>query len=230
VSYFFVFDGVDGAGKSTQIKMAADFLTGMGFDVVQTREPGGTPMAEEIRGVMLSPRSEKVDPNTEMLLAYAARQQHLTERIIPELEAGKIVLCDRFSSSTYAYQVCGNGADKDLFGSLEESIIHGIASPTGYILFDLDPEVSAQRVDSRGAKDRIEKNEEDFFERARSGYQEFFRKQESRSPGSVKMIDANGSISEIKSLVEAGLSELLQSSPQKRLAIKKRNDKALTMG
>lgn len=210
MSYFFVFDGVDGAGKSTQIQNASRFLRELGLDVVVTREPGGTPMAEEVREIILKPRVEEVDPDAEMLLAYAARKQHLVRSIIPQLAAGKTVLCDRFSSSTYAYQVCGNGADRDLYDSLEASIVSGPGAPSGYLIFDLPPSVSAQRVDVRGGKDRMEQNEAAFFERARNGYSEFSRRQEARIPGSVRSIDAAGSVSQVAAQVEAALSHFLQ--------------------
>jgi len=119
---FITFEGTEGVGKSTQLANAADTLKGLGVDVVVTREPGGTPMAESIRELLLAPRGEAVDEITELLLMFAARAQHLNTRILPALERGQWVLCDRFTDATFAYQGGGRGVSSERIAMLENLV------------------------------------------------------------------------------------------------------------
>src|SRR5690554_5083540 len=125
---FITFEGTEGVGKSTQLQNAADTLTSLGIDVVVTREPGGTPMAEKIRELLLAPREEPVHETTELLLMFAARAQHLHNRILPALAAGKWVLCDRFTDATFAYQGGGRGVPEERIALLE-TLVQGDVRP-----------------------------------------------------------------------------------------------------
>lgn len=166
---FITFEGAEGVGKSTQIRMAADYLHGRGIDVVVTREPGGTPMAEAIRDVLLTPRTEPVHETTELLLMFAARAQHLYSLIEPSLAAGRWVLCDRFTDATFAYQGGGRGVSLDCIAQLE-SLVQGSLRPDQIVLLDAPVEVGLARARHRGALDRFEQEASAFFDRVRQGY------------------------------------------------------------
>jgi len=209
MGHLIVFEGADGAGKSTQLKLAAEYLQSRGFEVVHTREPGGTPMAEDIREVMLSPREEAVDDDAEMLLAFAARQQHIVSRIKPAIDEGKIVLCDRFIPSSFAYQVRGKGAEESLFHTLEAKALSSLGSNIKYLMFTMTPEESQNRVENRGNKDRMEQEGDAFFQRVKAGYDEFLRNQISNDPSSIDAIDANGSIEEVSDRIIKVLNKTL---------------------
>jgi len=160
---FIVFEGGDGAGKSTQLKLLSEKLTELGIDHITTREPGGTPMAEEIRDVMLKKRDEPVAGNTELLLIFAARQQHLDNRILPALAEGRWVLCDRFIETTYAYQCVGRGVNEGFFFDMMVNVV-GDHSPHLTIYLDVDDEVSVQRRAARkDGSDRIDDETQEFF-------------------------------------------------------------------
>ena len=164
---FITFEGIDGAGKSTQIAALVDLLGARGIDVEQTREPGGTPLGERLRALVLH---EAMDLETEALLMFAARREHLAARIRPALAAGRWVVCDRFSDATYAYQVGGRGLAEDKFRALE-AWVHPGFQPEVTFLFDLPAEVAAARVAAAtAAPDRFEREQGAFFERVRSAY------------------------------------------------------------
>lgn len=163
---FITFEGIDGAGKSTQIAAVADALRARGIEVVLTREPGGTPLGETLRELFLK---QPMAPATETLLVFAARAEHLHQVIRPALERGAWVLCDRFTDATYAYQAGGRQLPGDAISRLE-SWVHPDLQPDLTVLFDLPPEVAAERLARARAADKFEAQERDFFERVRKVY------------------------------------------------------------
>jgi len=174
---FITFEGIDGAGKSTQIAHAVSFLEQRGGQVLQTREPGGTPLGEKLRALVLH---EPMHLETEALLMFAARREHLAERIEPALLAGRWVVCDRFTDATYAYQVGGRGLAAEKLVTLEQWV-HPERQPDLTFLFDLDPAIAAARMAaSRAEGDRFEREQAVFFERVRAAYLERARQCVSR--------------------------------------------------
>jgi dTMP kinase len=166
---FITFEGTEGVGKSTQLDNAATVLRDLGIDVVVTREPGGTPMAEAIRELLLAPREEPVNDITELLLMFAARAQHLHLRILPELAAGRWVLCDRFTDATFSYQGGGRGVPAATIGTLE-TLVQGDVRPDHVVLLDAPVETGLARAKHRGELDRFEQEAVAFFERIRQTY------------------------------------------------------------
>ncbi len=166
---FITFEGTEGVGKSTQLRTAADTLEALGIDCVVTREPGGTPMAEAIRELLLTPRDEPVNDITELLLMFAARAQHLHTRILPELNAGRWVLCDRFTDATFAYQGGGRGVPEERIALLEQ-LVQGEVRPDRIVLLDAPVETGMTRARHRGELDRFEQEAVDFFQRIRATY------------------------------------------------------------
>ena len=173
---FITLEGIDGAGKSSHIGRLADWLTGRGHTVVVTREPGGTPLAEALRDIVLH---RSMDAMTEALLVFAARRDHVQQQIRPALAAGSTVLCDRFTDATFAYQGGGRGFDLAVLGQLEAWVQEGL-QPDMTLWFDLPPSVAAQRRAAARAADRFEAEDEAFFERVRQGYQRRCRAQPAR--------------------------------------------------
>ena len=163
---FITFEGIDGAGKSTQIDVIETTLKARGFEVIRTREPGGTPLGEVIRKELLS---VSMDPATETLLFFASRAEHIAQVIKPALNRGAWVLSDRFTDATYAYQVGGRGFPAHKVEELERWT-HGDLQPDRTVLFDIDPKVAAQRVAQARSMDRFEKESLDFFTRVRNAY------------------------------------------------------------
>lgn len=163
---FITFEGIDGAGKSTHIEAIARRLRDGGAQVVLTREPGGTPLAEALRGQLLH---SAMDPLTESLLAFAARRDHVLQVIEPALARGETVLCDRFTDATFAYQGGGRGVDTDRLDTLEQWV-HGDLQPDLTLWFDLPPRIAAERRAAAREADRFEAQDLDFFERVRAGY------------------------------------------------------------
>jgi dTMP kinase len=166
-SYFIVFEGPEGAGKSTQIKHLVAKL-GETFEVVQTREPGGTPAADAIRKVILDP-DLTISPLTEFLLYSASRAQHVEEVIKPALEDNKIVICDRFFGASVAYQGYGRGLELDFIYDLTKQVTQDI-TPNLVLLLDLDPQVGLERIAQRGQKDRLELADISFHRKVREGF------------------------------------------------------------
>ena len=164
---FITFEGIDGAGKSTQIAALVELLRARGLEVVQSREPGGTPLGERLRELLLH---EPMHLDTEAMLMFAARREHLAELIVPALAAGSWVVCDRFTDATYAYQVGGRGLEPARFAALERWVHDGF-QPDLTLLFDLDPELAAARRSASGeAPDRFEREQHEFFVRVREAY------------------------------------------------------------
>jgi dTMP kinase len=173
---FITFEGIDGAGKSSHIGRLADWLEGRGHTVVVTREPGGTPLAEALRDIVLH---RSMDAMTEAFLVFAARRDHVQQQIRPALTAGSTVLCDRFTDATFAYQGGGRGFDVAVLDQLEAWVQEGL-QPDMTLWFDLPPSVAAQRRAAARAADRFEAEDEAFFERVRQGYQRRCRAQPAR--------------------------------------------------
>ena len=166
---FITIEGGEGAGKSTAQSYLAEKLTAQGISVLQTREPGGTPLAEAIRRNLLSLDDEAPVEMAELLLVFAARAQHLSKVIEPALNKGQWVLCDRFTDATYAYQGAGRGLSAEHIGKLE-ALVQGDRRPDTVILLDMPPEIGLARARARGALDRFEQEKHAFFERVRQGY------------------------------------------------------------
>ncbi|HAD10720.1 MAG TPA: dTMP kinase [Porticoccaceae bacterium] len=166
---FITLEGTEGVGKSTCIAVIEDWLKGRGVQFVSTREPGGTSLGEELRELLLAHRAIDMAPLTELLLVFAARAQHLAEKIRPTLASGAWVLCDRFTDATFAYQGAGRGLDEGSILTLAK-LVHDDLAPDLTILLDVDPEVGLKRAGRRGGLDRFEREDLAFFERVREGY------------------------------------------------------------
>jgi dTMP kinase len=167
---FISFEGIDGAGKSTHIQAVADLFKQQGFAVTLTREPGGTPLAESLRDMVLH---QAMDPLTEALLIFAARRDHVNQVIQPALQRGDVVLCDRFTDATFAYQGHGRGFDLEVLKQLELWVQHtaaGFLQPDLTIWFALDPAIAAQRLADARVPDRFEAQPQAFFEAVHQGY------------------------------------------------------------
>ncbi|WP_295641046.1 dTMP kinase [uncultured Methylibium sp.] len=169
---FISFEGIDGAGKSSHIEPLAERWRQRGIEVLRTREPGGTPLAESLRDLILH---RPMDALTEALLIFAARRDHLERVIQPALDGGVAVLCDRFTDASFAYQGAGRGFDQRILATLEawvQSSPAGLRQPDLTLWFDLDPALAAERLAAARAPDRFEQQDAAFFERVRSGYGE----------------------------------------------------------
>jgi len=201
---FITVEGTEGVGKSTNIAFIRSYLDQQGIPVTLTREPGGTPLAEEIRELLLAKRAEKVDPTAELLLVFAARAQHLNSCILPALERGCWVLCDRFTDATYAYQGAGRGLSVDTINTLENLVQAG-RQPDLTILLDIDVQTGLDRASARGDLDRFESEQIDFFQRVRDGYQARMRENTER----FLEIDAGRPLSEVQAQIKEGLAGVL---------------------
>jgi len=168
---FITFEGIEGAGKSTHIPLVEAFLASRGIEVVVTREPGGTPAGEAIREVLLDHQYTGMAHDTELLLMFAARAEHLAKVVVPALEAGRWVLCDRFTDATFAYQGGGRGIDAGRIAELE-TWVQGALRPDLTLLFDIEVDIGLGRASNRSASDRIESEKHEFFERVRAAYLE----------------------------------------------------------
>lgn len=188
---FITFEGIDGAGKSTQIEVITETLRARGLPLVRAREPGGTPVGEKIRGMLLA---DAMDPVTETLLFFASRAELLRHLVRPSLQGGSWVLCDRFTDATYAYQVGGKGVPEDVVLSLERTTLGGF-KPDLTVLFDIDPQVAAGRLSKARNPDRFEKESVAFFSRVREAYLERAR----REPGRFLLVDASRDVEAISS-------------------------------
>ena len=185
---FISFEGTEGVGKTTLIRKIYEYLVQQGQEVVLTREPGGTPMAEQIRSLLLSVNhDENMSNDTELLLMYAARAQHLQQVIVPALLAGKTVLCDRFTDASFAYQCAGRGLSREKLNVLNQNFVSHMPNVTFWL--DAPIELGMTRARERGALDRFEQEKVAFFEKVRAGYQELFE----QSPERMKRLDATQS-------------------------------------
>jgi dTMP kinase len=201
-------EGVDGSGKSTQLARLGDWLTGQGETVTSYREPGGEPLAERIRTLLLDPGSEGLCDESELLLYTASRLQLLQARVLPDLAAGKVVLLDRFADSTTAYQGFGRGlplASVELLNGL----VRRRAWPRRTWWLDLDPAVARARS---GGADRMERAGDEFFVRVRAGYAAIA----AAEPERVRRIDAGGSVEEVFAVIRGDLEILLRQRKERR--------------
>lgn len=190
---FITVEGTEGVGKSTNIEYLCQLLRDRGIEIVLTREPGGTPLAEELRELLLSPRDERVSEDTELLLMFAARAQHIENVIHPALERGAWVISDRFTDATYAYQGGGRDVDLEHIAMLERIVQHGL-HPDMTLLLDLDVEIGLQRASKRSEPDRFEQEKLDFFHKVRSMY----LARAEAEPERFSVIDASKSIPEVQ--------------------------------
>ena len=204
---FITLEGPEGAGKSTNRDYLAERLRAQGIEVVLTREPGGTPLAERIRDVLLTPGDEPMNPDTELLLVFAARAQHLAEVIRPALARGAVVICDRFTDSTYAYQGGGRGLSLERITTLE-TFVQGDLRPNLTLLFDLPVEVGMARASARGRLDRFELEGQAFFDAVRSA----FLQRAKAEPTRYYLLDAAQPLSQVQQAIDALLPTLLERS------------------
>jgi dTMP kinase len=200
---FITFEGIDGAGKSSHLEALADWLRARGHTVLQTREPGGTPLAEMLREAVLH---RSMDALTEALLVFAARRDHLQVRILPALAAGTTVLCDRFTDATFAYQGGGRGFDPGVLAQLEAWVQQG-RSPDLCFWFELPAALAAERRAAARAPDRFEAQDLAFFERVVAGYEARCRAE----PQRFVRIDALGSREQVWARVEAAASARIRA-------------------
>jgi dTMP kinase len=190
---FITFEGIEGVGKSTQAALAAAHLRARGIEVLPTREPGGTPLAEQLRALVLAPRASPLGVNVELLMIFAARAHHVAAKIRPALRGGLWVLCDRFTDATLAYQGGGSGANRAWIRQLAR-IAHPRLTPDLTFVFDAEPAIAMARVAGRGNRpDRFEAENAAFFERVRQAYLEIA----AREPGRVRIIDATPAEDEV---------------------------------
>ena len=200
---FITFEGIEGVGKSTQVSLITEELKRAGVDIVTTREPGGTEIAEAIRGVLLAHYAETMTSTTELLLLFAARAQHIATVIKPALAAGKCVICDRFTDATYAYQGGGRGVYLQNILQLE-NLVQGDLRPDLTILLDIaDVNMCIKRAKGIGTGDRIEIEEISFFERVRKLY----LARANGNPARFKVIDASKTIAELQPMILAVIDE-----------------------
>ncbi len=207
MSHFITIEGIEGVGKSTAVEFIREALTEKKIDFIVTREPGGTSLAEKIRALFLSvPHAvEAMQPDTELLLVFAARVQHVHEVIQPALDQGKWVICDRFTDASFAYQGAGRGIEWDRIRYLEKWLLPHL-SPDLTFLLHAPVSVGMSRAKHRGPQDRIEKEKKDFFERVQEGY--FSRLK--AEPHRFFSIDATQSIESVQANIQAVLDRLSQ--------------------
>nr|WP_251702174.1 dTMP kinase [Pseudomonas boanensis] len=202
---FITLEGPEGAGKSTNRDYLAERLRSAGKEIVLTREPGGTPLAERIREILLTPSDESMAADTELLLVFAARAQHLHTVIRPALARGAIVLCDRFTDATYAYQGGGRGLSAERIALLE-SFVQGDLRPDLTLVFDLPVDVGLARAAARGRLDRFEQEHRDFFESVRRTYLQ----RAAQAPQRYRIIDSSVPLADVQRSLDCLLPELLE--------------------
>jgi dTMP kinase len=203
-SLFITLEGIEGAGKSTAVDFIEDFLTKEGHDVIKTREPGGTVIGEQIREILLKNENYTLTYDTELLLVFSARAQHIQEVILPALSSGKIILCDRFTDASYAYQGGGRGIDASRINLLEKWV-QGDLRPNLTLLFDLDVSIGMQRTKKRSDADRFEREEINFFEKIRNTYLERAKNE----PQRFRIINSASSLESVKEQIITILKDFL---------------------
>ncbi|KYD32378.1 MULTISPECIES: dTMP kinase [Anoxybacillaceae] len=204
---FFSFEGPDGAGKTTMITKLESFLREKGFDVLSTREPGGVRIAEEIRSIILNPKHTEMDGRTEALLYAAARRQHLLEKIIPAIKAGKIVLCDRFVDSSLAYQGFARGLGIDEILQINQFAIDGFF-PSLTIYFDIDPKIGLERIQKNKQREinRLDMESLSFHYKVREGYLKIAERFSDR----IIVIDASKPVDEVFAMTIAAVMDQIE--------------------
>jgi dTMP kinase len=211
------FEGIEGSGKSTQLARLADDLTRLGYKVTTTREPGGTAFGEQIRRVLLSNQFRHLDPRTELFLYLASRTQHLEEVVLPALREGRVVLCDRFSDATVAYQGYGRGLDLSFVQRAVAFAAKGVRADLT-LLLDLDANRGLSRVHGRstsgGMINRLDEEALEFHQRVRDGYLELAQAE----PGRIKIIDANPGIASVANSIRKIVAGFLTSRESRKTA------------
>ncbi|QEY58122.1 dTMP kinase [Pseudomonas sp. C27(2019)] len=202
---FITLEGPEGAGKTTNRAYLAEQLQAQGLSVVLTREPGGTALAEQIRNILLAPHAETMAIDTELLLMFAARAQHLAQIILPALDEGKIVICDRFTDATYAYQGGGRGLDCSRIALLEQ-FVQGDLRPDMTLLFDLPVADGMARAVARGKLDRFEQEQQDFFEAVRQSYLQ----RASDDPERFRLVNAQLALPDVQKCLDVYLLEIVE--------------------
>ncbi len=202
---FITLEGGEGVGKTTNLAFMESYLRTRGVDLVRTREPGGTPLGECIRGLLLD--SGTMTGATELLLVFAARAQHLNEVIRPALAAGQWVLCDRFTDASYAYQGGGRDLDTKVIGFLEQWVQDGL-QPDLTLLLDTPIEIGMSRAKERGVTDRFESEHLGFFEKVRMAYLD----RAEQYPDRIRRVDASGSLEQVQAGIAVHLEQLLTRS------------------
>jgi dTMP kinase len=206
---FFNFEGPDGCGKTTQMRLVAARLRQAGHEVVETVEPGGTSIGNQIRAILLDPANQELCPTAEMLLYFAARAQNTDQIVTPALRQGKIVLSDRWTDSTMAYQGLGRGLGEELVNALDAVACRGL-KPDRTILVDIDPETSLARARARSrdnsSADRMEEQSADFHRRVREAYLSMA----AREPARFRVIDGRGAVDQVAEAVWRAVVELLR--------------------
>ena len=197
---FITIEGIEGAGKTTCMQVLADRIEAHGIPLLQTREPGGTALGEDLRELLLGHRHTGMADDTELLLMFAARAEHIQRRIQPTLDQGQWVLCDRFTDATYAYQGAGRGIPGERIAILEQWV-QGPLRPELTIVMDLPVAQGLERAGKRSTPDRFESEQAAFFERVRQGYLDIAR----REPGRVQVVDASRGLEE----VTAGIAQVI---------------------
>jgi dTMP kinase len=204
--YLITLEGIEGSGKSSQIAILAEYLEQNNWNVLKTREPGGTKLGERIRDLLLDTRHPDITAKTELLLYLASRAQHFQEVILPALQQRKVVLCDRFSEATLAYQGYGRGLDLNKVKTLLSYVTEG-RKPDLTLLLDLEVRQGLMRINSRTSKDRLEQERIEFYEKVRQGYLKLAK----MSPRQIVVIDAGHSFekvaTQIREIVEAFLKK-----------------------
>lgn len=204
---FIVFEGGDGSGKSTVLEMVYNYLIENGIDCIKTREPGGIKISEDIREVILDTKNTSMDPKTEALLYAAARRQHLVEKVIPELDKGRIVLCDRFIFSSLAYQGYARNIGVDEVYQINKFAV-GDYMPDLNIFFDVSPEVGLERINSNDNREvnRLDLEKINFHHKVREGYNTLIEKNKEK----FEVIDAEKSLNEVFDSVKSIISNFIK--------------------
>ena len=203
---FITIEGIEGAGKTTCIQVVTEVTERQGISAIHTREPGGTDLGEDLRNLLLGHKHTGMSDDAELLMMFAARAQHIAQKIKPALDVGKWVLCDRFTDATYAYQGYGRGIPLQKISDLE-NWIQGALRPDLTLLMDLPVEVGMKRAGKRSAPDRFESEAWDFFERIRKGYLSIAAEQPSR----VKVIDASQDLANVQVQVRAAVEAFVNT-------------------
>lgn len=199
---FITLEGIEGMGKTSNLEYIRSLLEETGEECVVTREPGGTPLGEALRTLLLDHTNDDMNPDAELLMMFAARAEHLKKVILPALHAGKCVLCDRFTEATYAYQGGGRGLDITKIAELE-ILVQGELRPDLTIILDAPVPIGRSRAGKRSAPDRIEKEKDNFFERVRESYQEMAN----HYPHRICLIDASQCLEDVQAQIKQQLHE-----------------------
>ncbi len=204
---FITLEGIEGAGKSSNIEYIKELLQHYGREIVVTREPGGTELGERIRALLLNTPGVKIPADSETLLMFAARADHLEKVVRPALAQGKVVVCDRFTDATYAYQGAGRGVGRERVSELE-NWVQGDLRPHLTLLFDVSPNVGLQRAGDRSHPDRFEREDQAFFEATRRAYLDIAKQE----PRRVKIIDADTDPDEVRKQIAKAFAIFFQDS------------------